>query len=147
MQKWAYFTMGMMAGVIVLLVHALIMQHHDNVAYARQGGGVSGDGSLVMATGGSQSQIQDIVWVLHEHLPLAALRVETDDEDAKKLRKEKHVSLLMYRCENQAKSLRLIAARDISYDEELIDFNTEKPKVSEIFADLKKAAERMKKDK
>jgi hypothetical protein len=143
MQKWAYFTMGAMAGMIVLLLHALIMQHSDNKALAQGGAAtVSGDGSIVMATGGSQSQINDIVWVLHEHEPLKALQVE--DEATKDLRKVKHLSLMMYRCENQARSMKLVAARDISYDEELIDYQTEKPKVLEIFADLKKAADRIK---
>ncbi len=142
MQKWGFFTMGMMSGIIVLLVFALLSQHGENLAYAKQATDNDGKG-LIMATGGSQQGIQDIVWVLHEHPPLPALKVE-GTEESKDLRKEKRLSLLLYRCENQAKSMKLISARDLSYDEEMMDYNCEKPKVGEIYADLKKQAERNK---
>ncbi|MBI2932898.1 MAG: hypothetical protein HYY16_14730 [Planctomycetes bacterium] len=146
--KWAYFSMGIMSGIILMLVFALLMQHRENVAWARQDAGTDKQGHpLLMATGGSQANINDIVWVLHEHDPIEALRLEGTDEgtSVQKLRKQSRLSLLMYRCENQAKSMKLIAARDIGYDEEMIDYMTEKPRVSEVISELRKQADKGKK--
>jgi hypothetical protein len=144
MQKWAFFMMGLMSGIIVLLVMALFSQHEASLAHARQDGTNDGKG-LLMVSGGSADNRQDVVWVLHEHDPLPALaKLVSDSEEAKDLRKPKRLSLMMYQCVNGDKSMKLISARDLSYDEELVDFNTEKPRVAEIYADLKKAAERKK---
>jgi hypothetical protein len=142
MQKWAFFTMGLMSGIIVLLATALLMQP----AAARQDGVSSNDGKgLLMVPGGSADNRNDIVWVLHEHDPLPALaKLVSDTEEAKDLRKPKRLSLMMYQCVSGAKSMKLVSARDISYDEELVDYNTERPRVADIYADLKKAAERKK---
>ncbi len=142
MQKWAFFTMGLMSGIIVLLATALLMQP----ASARQDGVSSSDGKgLLMVPGGSADNRNDIVWVLHEHDPLPALaKLVSDTEEAKDLRKPKRLSLMMYKCMDQGRSMKFVSGRDISYDEELVDYNTEKPRVSEIYADLKKAAERRK---
>jgi hypothetical protein len=85
-----------------------------------------------------------MVWVLHQHPPLAALKIEGADE-TKDLRKETRLALLLYKCDSSGKSMQLVSARDLSYDEELVDYNSGKPKVADIYGDLKKVAERNKK--
>lgn len=140
-QKWVFFAMGVMAGIIFILAAALLGQYQGNRAYAQQESITPEEGrNLWMAVGGSADNRRDIVWVLHEHPPLQALAgLMGDSEESRKLRKEKRVSLMMYRADN-GNSLKLIAVRDLAYDEELMEYGKpEDPSVRKVYEDLKRA--------
>ena len=74
------------------------------------------------------------IYVRHHRTPLEAISPRAC------------ATLLMYRCENGMK-LKFVSARDLSYDEELTDFNTDKPSAAEVYRDVKKAVERGSKQK
>lgn len=139
-QRWAYFAMGLMAGVIVVLALALLQQQGAARAYAAASQATSSDGrGLLMATGMSQQNLSDIVWVLHEHPPLAALaRSGEDSETMAKLRKPNRLSLMLYKVERNGTAMKFIAGRDLSYDEELIEWKNESPTVKEVVEALRK---------
>lgn len=145
-QKWAYFAMGLMSGIIVLLAFAVLDRHNANLAYARSYSPQDDDGpgALRIISGGSQQNLQDIVWIVHKHRTLPnlarALKAsETGGPDDKSLvDHDNRLSLLLYKVERNGQAMKLVAARDITYDEQMIDYNTEKPKVREILDELKK---------
>jgi len=73
MQKWTYFSMGVMAGLILLLGGALLMQGREQTAYAMQG--VDNQGKYAMAVGSSEANKYDMLWVLNEHPPHPKLKL------------------------------------------------------------------------
>ena len=140
MQKWTYFTMGMMAGLILLLGGALLMQGREPVAHAMMQG-VDNQGKFTLAVGSSEPNRYDMLWVLNEHQPHAKLRARGEDDAG--ILKSTQMSLCLYKIERQGEKMKLIAARDIAYDIELQDFNQESPTAKEVIEALRK---RMKKD-
>src|SRR5262245_44585887 len=72
MQKWSFFAMGVMAGVIAILGFSLAAQGHGTPVYAQGygggGGGGMGDAGLGMIAipGSSQQSVQDSLWVIHK---------------------------------------------------------------------------------
>lgn len=131
--KWAYFAMGIMSGLILVLGYALLMSAHDNRAWAAQS--VDSNSKFVLAVGGSQQGINDIVWVLHEHPPHPGLKTREEDN---KVLKNSRISLCLYKAARNGEAMKLMAARDIAYDVEFMDFNQEKPTVREIIETLSK---------
>jgi hypothetical protein len=136
MQKWTYFSMGIMAGLILLLGGALLMQGREPSAYAMQG--VDSQGKFTMGVGSSEPNKYDMLWVLHEHPPHPKLKMRGEDDDAS-IQKGQRISLCLYKIEKQGEKMRLIAARDIAYDVEIIEFGQEKPTVREVMDTLKKS--------
>ena len=139
MQKWTYFTMGIMAGLILLLGGALLSQGRESTAYAMQG--VDNQGRFSLATGSSEPNRYDMLWVMHEHDPHPKLRLRGDDDAG--ILKPKQITLCLYKIERQGERMKLVAARDIAYDIELQNYNQETPTVKEVLDTLKKG---MKKD-
>ena len=140
MQKWTYFSMGIMAGLILLLGGALLMQGREPAAYAMQG--VDNQGAFTVATGSSEPNRYDMLWVLHKHQPHPKLRLRGEEADAGILKGEQ-ITLCLYKIERQGEKMKFVAARDIAYDIELRDFNQETPTTKEVLETLKK---KMKKD-
>ena len=141
MQKWTYFTMGIMAGLIFLLGGALLMQGREPAAYAAPLQGVDKGEKYILATGSSEPNRYDMLWVLHQHQPHPKLRPRGEDEAG--ILKGEQITLCLYKIERQGERMKLVAARDIAYDIELQDFNQEPPTAREVLENLKK---RMKKD-
>ena len=71
MQKWGFFSMGAMAGIIAVLSFALLLQQQNSLAYAK--GSTQGDDSsnkLVVMAGASTQNQPDCLWIVHKHQPL-----------------------------------------------------------------------------
>ncbi len=141
MQKWTYFSMGIMAGLILLLGGALLMQGREPAAHAVPMQSVDNQGQFLFAVGSSEPNRYDMLWVLHRHAPHPKLRIR-GEEDAGILKGEQ-ITLCLYKVERQGEKMKLAAARDIAYDIELQDYNQENPTAKEVLETLKK---RMKKD-
>jgi hypothetical protein len=139
MQKWTYFSMGIMAALVLILGGALLVQGREPAAHAMQG--VDNQGKFTLAVGGSEPNRYDMLWVLNEHQPHPKLRLRGDDEQG--ILKGTQITLCLYKIERQGEKMKLVAARDIAYDIELQDFNQEPPTAKEVLDTLKK---RMKKD-
>jgi hypothetical protein len=142
MQKWTYFSMGIMAGLILLLGGALLMQGREPSAYAAPMQGVDNQGKFTVAVGSSEPNRYDMLWVLHEHPPHPKLKVRGEDGDAG-IMKGQLMSLCLYKIERQGEKMKLVAARDIAYDIELQDYNQETPTAKEV---LKVLTGKMRKD-
>src|SRR5262245_64430201 len=123
MQKWTYFTMGIMAGLIFLLGGALLMQGRESTAYAAPMQGVDNQGKFTLATGSSEPNRYDMLWVLHQHAPHPKLRIRGDEDSG--ILKGEQLTLVLYKIERQGERMKLVAARDIAYDIELQDYNQE----------------------
>src|SRR6185503_21054881 len=140
MQKWTYFSMGVMAALILLLGGALLMQGREPMAYAAPQG-VDNQGQFIVATGSSEPNRYDMLWILHKHAPHPKLKLRGDEEGG--ILKGEQITLCLYKIERQGEKMKLVAARDIAYDIELQDYNQENPTAKEVLETLKK---RMRKD-
>ena len=140
MQKWTYFSMGVMAALILLLGGALLMQGREQMAYAAPQG-VDNQGQFIVATGSSEPNRYDMLWILHKHAPHPKLKLRGDEEGG--IMKGEQITLCLYKIERQGEKMKLVAARDIAYDIELQDYNQESPTAKEVLETLKK---RMRKD-
>jgi hypothetical protein len=136
MQKWTYFSMGIMAGLILLLGGALLVQGREPAAHAMQS--VDNQGKYVMAVGSSEPNRYDMLWVLHEHPPHPKLRLRGEEDDAGIL-KGQRISLCLYKIEQQGEKMKLAAVRDIAYDVEMIEYQQKTPTVREVIDMLKKS--------
>ena len=149
MQKWYYFSMGLMVGIVAVLLTIIIMQNHQMEAYAAQGatsGGGAGE-TLFATTGGAQQQFSDIVWVTYKRRVPPKPGTNADDIVAKK---EERITLACYQVLGQGRNIKLVSARDISFDMDLLDWTNNQPvgpKVAEIVNELRKEAEAEKKKK
>jgi hypothetical protein len=140
MHKWTYFASGIMAGVVAVLGTAVAMQSGSAQAFAAplppQATDNTGQG-IALATGGSQPQTNDILWVIYKrHAPAKA----GDGKDA--LVKDERITLCCYSIANGARQMKFVAARDISFDLDVIEFANDKPRVKDIVDELKKALPR-----
>ena len=132
-QKWTFFAIGIMAGVIAVLATMLLMQpretHAANAAQdsAQQAG-------IVMGTGGSQQNFTDVVWILHKRPAPKKAGADTSDIT----NKDERLTLCAYQVGNNAKTIRLVGVRDVSFDMDLIEYKNEAPTVKEIVEALKK---------
>jgi hypothetical protein len=140
MQKWTYFSMGIMAGLILLLGGALLMQGREPAAHAAPQS-VDNQGKFTLAVGSSEPNRYDMLWVLNEHQPHPKLRVRGEDDAG--ILKGTQITLCLYKVERQGERMKLVAARDIAYDIELQDYNQEAPTAKDVLETLRK---RMKKD-
>lgn len=137
MQKWTYFSMGIMAGLILLLGGALLMQGRESSAHAMPMQTVDNQGKFILAVGSSEVGKNDMLWVLHEHPPHDKLKQRDQGDDS--IMKNLRMSLCLYKIEEQGKKMKLVAARDIAYDIEIVNFGQETPTVREVMEMLKKS--------
>ena len=130
--RWTYVATGIMAGVIGVLLTVVIGQNREPQAWAAPLTQAAGGGDLQMYTGGSQTQTQDILWVVYK-------RQAAPPADAKGvLAKAERVTLACYQVQNGARMIKLVAVRDISFDMDIIEFGNDKPHVKDIIEDLRK---------
>ena len=134
--KWMYFSTGIMAGIIAVLLTVVIAQNREPQAWAApatpQGVDNTGAG-LMMGTGGAQSQIQDILWVIYKR----QAPVKGDKEGA--LSKSERITLCCYQVENGARKMKLVGVRDISFDMDVVELENDKPSVKDIVEAIKKS--------
>ena len=137
MQKWGFFSMGIMAGVIVVLLTALIMQQREPLAYAAPAlqSADAGTGGLIMGIGASQQNQNDICWVLYKRN--APVKAGSDPKDVV-AQKNERISLAAYRIEVNAKQMKLAAVRDISFDLDVLQLANDRPTVKDIVEELRK---------
>jgi hypothetical protein len=137
MKTWSWFTMGVMAGIILVLAYALAARDGHHTAYAQSAMGDGSSGVLV-ASGGVLQSANDIFWVLYKRTPSEAERKllgKTFEGD--------RLTLCTYRAVSgggatgQGKVM-LISARDITYDMKLVGLDNETLK---SVKDIKKAFE------
>jgi hypothetical protein len=132
MHRWTYVASGVMLGIIAVLLAALVTQNREPQAWAAPMMQAQGE-SLQMYTGGSQTQTQDIVWVIYK-------RTAPSKGDEKGiLSKSERITLCCYQVANGARTMKLVAVRDISFDMDVIEFGNDKPHVKDIIEELKKS--------
>jgi len=139
MQKWSYFSMGIMAGIIAVLMTVVVMQNHEPKAYANpaaQAADNTGQG-LMLATGGATANQPDILWVINKHK--ATARAGGDSKDVVS-QKDERITLCCYQVTTGGRKIRLVGVRDISFDMDLMELENEKPAVKDIVEALRKAA-------
>jgi hypothetical protein len=130
--RWTYVATGMMAGVIAVLLAVVIGQNREPQAWAApQATDNTGQG-LMMGTGGSQTQTQDILWMIYK-------RAAQSGADAKGvMAKSERITLCCYQIQNGARSIKLVAVRDVSFDMDVVEYGNDKPHVKDIIEELKK---------
>jgi hypothetical protein len=140
MQRWSYFSMGIMAGIILVLLTVVVMQNHDPAAYgapaAAQAVDNTGQG-LMLATGGATANQADILWVINKHKPSARAGTGGDSKDLV-ASKDERITVCCYQVIGGRK-IKLVGVRDISFDMDLMELENDKPSVKEIVEALKKA--------
>ena len=132
--KWVYFTTGIMAGIIAVLLTVVIAQNREPQAWAAPAMmQASGESGLHVYTGGSQSQIQDICWIVYKRNQ----PTKGDKEGA--LAKTERITLCCYQVENGARKMKLVGVRDISFDMDVVELENDKPSVKDIVEAIKKS--------
>ena len=135
MQRWSYFSMGIMAGIILVLLTVVVVQSHEPKAYGAASQAVDNTGQgLMLATGGATSQMSDVLWVIHKHA--VARKAGGSDKDI--TGKDERITLCCYQVQNGARSIKLCAVRDISFDMDVVEYGNDKPHVKDIIEELKK---------
>ena len=139
MQKWGFFSMGIMAGIIVVLFSALLMQQREPLAYGAvptpAQAADSGNGGLIMGIGASQQNQNDICWIVFKRN--APPKPGSDPKDVVASKSER-ISLAAYQIGNGARSMKLAAVRDISFDLDILEVNNDKPSVKDIVETIRK---------
>ncbi len=138
MQRWSQFSVGLMAGIIVVLLTIVILQNREPQAHAVAPQSVDSSGGLIMGVGGSQTQLNDLVWVLWKH-PAPKRPVGADTKDGITTSKDERLTLCCYQVANGARSMKLVGVRDISFDMDVVEYRNEKPTVNDIVTELKKS--------
>jgi hypothetical protein len=139
MQKWSYFSVGIMAGIIAVLLTVVVMQNREPAAWAAPATPQAVDNTgagLMMGTGASQQNQMDILWVVYKRP--AAKRAGADAKDA--VAKDERITLCAYQIGNGARQVKLAAVRDISYDMDLLELANDRPHVKDIVDELRKQA-------
>ena len=132
--RWMYIATGVMAGIIGVLLTVVIGQNREPQAWAApQSVDNTGQG-LMMGTGGSQTQTQDVLWILFKHPN------SSKGEKEGVLAKAERLTLCCYQVANGARTVKLVAVRDISFDMDLLEYGNDKPHVKDIVDELKKNA-------
>ena len=141
MQKWGFFSMGIMAGVIVLLLSALLMQNREPLAYASPApltqAADAGQNGLIMGIGSSSQGINDICWVLFKRPAPRKAAAGSDPKDVV-AQKDERITLAAYQIMNGARSMKLASVRDISFDLDILELANDKPSVKDMVEHLRK---------
>jgi hypothetical protein len=131
--RWTYVATGVMSGIIAVLLAVVVSQNRETQAWAAPQGVDNTGGGLMMGTGGSQTQTQDILWIVHK-------RPASSGADAKGiLAKTERITLCCYQVQNGARQIKLVAVRDISFDMDVVEYGNDKPHVKDIIEELKKS--------
>ena len=110
--KWGLFATGLLSGVAVAAAFGVAFREGAPAAYAQSAGAAGGVANMSIISGGAQQQTFDMAWVF-----------SVND------RGNKHVTL--YQCAN-GRALKLIAARDITWDLDIVQPGNEGPTVTEV---------------
>lgn len=148
-QKWTFFAIGAMAGIIAILSFALALQTMTPKAHAQGGADNNPAAGIIVATGGSQQNINDVCWVLikHPNDGAAAGGGDGTTSASKVMDKKEYLSLACYKVEDNGKKMKLVGIRNITWDIDLIELNNEKPTVMEIIKALKDEEKKKKENK
>jgi hypothetical protein len=111
--KPAPFAAGMLMGAVFLVPAALVLRDGSSPAMAQAGGGPATAGNLTLVSGMSQQGFSDSVFIL----------------SVDPVTNHKHVAV--YTCVN-GRSLKLVAARDITWDLRVAAYKNEGPSVEEV---------------
>ena len=136
MQKWGYFSMGIMAGIIAVLLTVVVMQNREPLAHASTLQSVDNTGQgLMMGVGASQQNQNDIIWVVYKRP--APKKAGADSKDMT-IQKDERITLACYQIGNGARNMKLAAVRDISFDLDIVEIANDKPHVKDIIDEIKK---------
>ena len=117
MQRSAYITFGAAFG-IALTLFIFVLANQDRNLLLAQTVDKSGGGDIIVATGGTASQLFDVLWV-----------IKKSAEDT---------YLACYKVTAGGMKIQLVAARKIDYDLKITDWNS-LPDISEIADKVRKA--------
>lgn len=134
MQRWSQFSLGLLSGIVVVLLTVVILQNREPQAHAVTQS-VDNKGDILMGIGASTQNQNDIVWLLVKH---PAPKRPAGAEGGIVASKDERMTLCCYQITNQARSMRLVATRDISFDVDVLELNNERPSVKTIIEELKK---------
>lgn len=137
MQKWGFFSMGIMAGMIAVLLSALLMQNRESLAYAAsvpQSVDNTGHG-LMIGIGASQQNQNDILWVVYKRP--AQKKAGADARDIVS-QKDERITVAAYKIDNNARQMKLAAVRDVSFDLDLLGYMNDRPSVKDIVEEIRK---------
>lgn len=144
MLRWSQFSLGLLSGIVVVLLTVVILQNREPQAHAvTQGVDNTGTG-LLMGIGGSTNNINDLLWVLVKH---PAPKRPAGADAGIVASKDERMTLCCYQVSNGARSMRLVATRDISFDVDVPEMNNERPSVKTIIEELKKTQPKEKEPK
>jgi len=130
--RWTYVATGVMTGIIGVLLAVVVSQNRETQAWAAPQAVDNTGAGLMMGTGGSQTQTQDILWIIFK-------RAAPSGADAKGvMAKSERITLCCYQVQNGARLIKLVAVRDISFDMDVVEFGNDKPHVKDIIEELKK---------
>jgi len=130
--RWTYVATGVMTGIIGVLLAVVVSQNRETQAWAAPQATDNTGAGLMMGTGGSQTQTQDILWIIFK-------RASSSGADAKGvMAKSERITLCCYQVQNGARLIKLVAVRDISFDMDVVEYGNDKPHVKDIIEELKK---------
>jgi len=140
MQRWGTFSMGILVGIVAVLLTVVVMQNREPQAYAAtppapaQAVDNTGQG-LMMGSGSATANQNDILWIVYKRN--APRKAGATDKDV--TAKDERVTLCCYQVQNGARSIKLAAVRDISFDLDVVEYMNDKPHVKDIIEELKKS--------
>jgi hypothetical protein len=130
--RWTYVATGVMTGIIGVLLAVVVSQNRETQAWAAPQATDNTGAGLMMGTGGAQTQTQDVLWIIYK-------RAASSGADAKGvMAKSERITLCCYQIQNGARSIKLVAVRDISFDMDVVEYGNDKPHVKDIIEELKK---------
>jgi hypothetical protein len=131
--------MGILVGVVAVLLTVVVMQNREPQAFAAapaapQSVDNTGQG-LLMGSGSATANQNDVLWIVYKHA--AKLKPGASEKDV--TAKDERVTLCCYQVQNGARSIKLAAVRDISFDLDVVEYMNDKPHVKDIIEELKKS--------
>lgn len=157
MHKWTFFSMGMLAGIVVLLAFALLYQINENELQAANSGLMSQDFSgaeTICVQGGTAPDTRDLLWVLYRRRGKPKPTAPAEEASGRRTSRDKNetpvevggefqLTLAAYQIAQGSRGgLTLRAVRDITYDIEVPELNNGQPAVRDIKKQLEDAARR-----
>ena len=133
--RWTYVVTGVLAGVVGVLLTMVLVQNREPQAWAAPMQAGPSNDILQMYSGGSQNNIQDVIWIVYKRPSPGGAAAAKDSV----LAKAEKVTLCCYQVANGARNVKLVAVRDITFDIDLVEYGNDKPHVKEIVDELKKA--------
>ncbi|MBV8881824.1 MAG: hypothetical protein JO332_17835 [Planctomycetaceae bacterium] len=131
--RWTYVATGVMTGIIGVLLTVVIAQNREPQAWAAPQSVDNTGNGLIIGTGGATTQTQDILWVIYKRPGAASAGKDSA------LSKTEKITLCCYQVANGARNIKLVGARDISFDMDIVEYQNDKPHIKEIIEELKKS--------